>query len=170
MINPQQTKEVKMIGIGICTETVADIKKGGTHWLENSATFDIMVHYAGIFTSAKIEAEYRDPNKNSHKFYRVSVRNGHYTVSWGRIGTKGTSQDVTLKEARKRWNSKLDKGYERINPFKGTPLDRTASIDKVGENSYQLKVRHQQHQLIPLCKVPLTSVIKILTHCKGVAW
>lgn len=159
-----------MIGIGICTETVADIKKGGTHWLKNSATFDIMVHYAGIFTSARIEAEYRDPNKNSHKFYRVLCEDGQFYVHWGRVGTKGSSQKVSETEARKRWASKLSKGYEKTNPFKGTPLDRTAAIDKVGENSYQLKVRHQQHQLIALCKVPLTSVIKILTHCKGEAW
>ena len=160
-----------MYGITICTATLADIKKemGTIQYLENSATFDVMVHYAGVFTSARIEAEYRDPNKNSHKFYRVSVRNGHYTVTWGRVGTKGTSQDVTVFEARKRWNSKLDKGYKKPNPFKGTSLDRTVAIDKAGENSYQLKMEAQPHQLTPLCKVPLTSVIKILTHCKGEA-
>lgn len=146
--------------ITLCSDTKKDL----AHVIfTDSGSFDSLIGLSQMFGQAQIYAEYRDPNKNSHKFYRVSVKNSHYTVSWGRVGTKGTSQDVTLFEAKKRWNSKLGKGYEKNpNPFAGTPLSKAREIRRVGVNSYQVFCALDHSSIVPLCKVPRQSVIQLL--------
>ena len=141
-----------------------DTKKDLAHVVfTDSGSFDSLIDLSQMFGQAQIYAEYRDPKKNSHKFYRVTIKNSHCTVSWGRVGTKGTSQDVTLFEARKRWKSKLDKGYEKVpNRFASTPLSKAREIRRVGTNLYQVFTHANNGLLVSICKVPRKSVIQLL--------
>ena len=58
----------------------------------------------------------------SSKFWQYEdLGNGMAEVSWGRIGSVGRSQEISLAEAEKRESEKIAKGY--ISYFKQMPID-----------------------------------------------
>jgi len=102
------------------------------------ADWDALVFSIETFGRGTLYAEYHDPAKNAHKFYAVEVDtstqayvNGtDVIVRWGRVGTKGTTQRVSLEVARLRWASKLSKGYEPLsNKYAATPFANLTQLD-----------------------------------------
>lgn len=163
----------------ICANTFADIKAASAGGRVILATdWDNFTDFADDFGNAEISAEYRDPKQRFFKFYKISMTAGdeyNCLVRWGRIGTKGSSQIVTHREAEKRWKSKIKKGYETpTNPFENTPLKDAIWISKEGDSYRVFKEDPASHQtttiggktvhIWPICDLPFESVLALLTH------
>lgn len=64
------------------------------------------------------------PSTNTRKFYAATARGNRVSFVWGRIGTRGQSQNFTARSANaaremvwKKVNSKMDRGYEMVSGF-----------------------------------------------------
>jgi len=147
--------------ITLCQETQKDLL-AANYSLCDAPSFRSFLKYKEYFGEAVISAEYRD-NKNSHKFYRVIAKPNGFFVNWGRVGTNGRNQAVSLEEAERRWKSKLAKGYKKKQGFEGTPFEKAREIRKVA-NGYQVFISFDHATVVPLCVLPLRSVMKLLEN------
>lgn len=60
----------------------------------------------------------------SHKFwYLISNGSSGYTANWGRIGATPQTTDYSVEQARKKFNEKIAKGYQRV----GSNLQQAAT-------------------------------------------
>ena len=126
--------------------------------------WETLIHSVKTFGLGTLYAEYHDKGKNSHKYYAIEIVGNDVNVRWGPIHRAGTSQKVSLETAKKRWESKLKKGYKPLpSKYTGTPLEKTEKLDYCPLSSlFQVYVRGINR---PICQIPTKSAIDLyLSH------